>query len=51
MAYTFARVGAALSMNVSDYYPEGKSWSVRLREKGGKRKQIAVHHVLEEYLR
>jgi integrase/recombinase XerD len=51
MAYTFARVGAALAMNVGDYYPEGKSWSVRLREKGGKRKQIAVHHVLEEYLR
>ena len=46
MAYTFARVGAALSMNVGDYYPEGKQWSVRLREKGGKRKQIAVHHVL-----
>lgn len=50
MAYTFARVGAALSMNVADYYPEGKQWSVRLREKGGKRKQIAVHHVLEEYM-
>jgi site-specific recombinase XerD len=50
MAYTFARVGAALSMNVGDYYPEGKQWSVRLREKGGKRKQIAVHHMLEEYM-
>ena len=50
MAYTFARVGAALSMNVGDYYPEGKQWSVRLREKGGKHKQIAVHHVLEEYM-
>jgi site-specific recombinase XerD len=50
MAYTFARVGAALSMNVGDYYPEGKQWSVRLREKGGKLKQIAVHHVLEGYM-
>lgn len=50
MAYTFARVGAALAMNVGDYYPEGKQWSVRLREKGGKRKQIAAHHVLEEYM-
>ena len=50
LAYTFARVGAALSMRVEDYYPEGKQWSVRLREKGGKRKQIAVHHVLEEYM-
>jgi site-specific recombinase XerD len=50
MAYTFARVGAALAMNVGDYYAEGKQWSVRLKEKGGKRKQIAVHHVLEEYM-
>src|SRR5512143_3416978 len=50
MAYTFTRVGAALAMNVEDYYPENKRWSVRLREKGGKRKQIAVHHVLEEYM-
>ena len=50
MAYTFARVGAALAMNVGDYYPQGKQWSVRLREKGGKRKQIAVHHVLEAYM-
>jgi site-specific recombinase XerD len=50
MAYTFARVGAALAMNVGDYYPEGKQWSVRLREKGGKRKQIAVHHMLEGYM-
>jgi site-specific recombinase XerD len=50
MAYTFARVGAAIGMNVGDYYPEGKQWSVRLKEKGGKRKQIAVHHVLEEYI-
>ena len=32
-SYTFTRVGAALSMNVGDYYPEGKQWSVRLREK------------------
>ena len=31
MAYTFARVGAALAMNVGDYYLEGKQWSVRLR--------------------
>jgi site-specific recombinase XerC len=50
MAYTFARLGAALSMNVGDYYPQVKQWTVRLREKDGKRKQIAVHHVLEEYM-
>jgi site-specific recombinase XerD len=50
MAYTFARVGAAVGMNVGDYYPEGKQWALRFREKGGKRKQIACHHKLEEYM-
>lgn len=50
MAYSFARVGAAVGMNVGDYYPEGKHWALRFREKGGKRKQIAAHHKLEEYL-
>lgn len=50
MAYTFARVGAAVGMNVGDYYPEGKQWSLRFKEKGGKRKQIAAHHKLEEYM-
>ncbi len=43
MAYTFARIGAAVGMNVGDYYPEGKLWALRFREKGGKRKQIAAH--------
>ncbi len=50
MAYTFARVGAAVAMNVGDVFPQGTGYLVRLREKGGKRKQIACHHLLEEYL-
>jgi site-specific recombinase XerD len=50
MAYTFARVGAALAMNVSDFYPQGTGFMVRLREKGGKRKVIAAHHLLVDYL-
>ena len=50
MAYTFARIGAALAMDVGDYWQEGKTGLVRLREKGGKRRTLAVHHVLEEYL-
>jgi site-specific recombinase XerC len=50
MAYIFARVGAALAMDVGDYYPEGKTGMGRLRGQGGKRKTIAVHHVLEGYL-
>lgn len=50
MAYSFARVGAAAGMNVGDYYPQGKQWSLRFKEKGGKRKQLAAHHKLEEYM-
>jgi site-specific recombinase XerD len=50
MAYTFARVGAALAMDVGDYWQEGKTGLVRLREKGGKRRTLAVHHVLEGHL-
>ena len=33
LVYTFARVSAALHMNVEDYYPQGKRWWVRLHEK------------------
>lgn len=50
MVYTFARVGALVSMNVEDYYAQGKRWWVRLHEKGGKRHEVPVHHKLEEYL-
>jgi integrase/recombinase XerD len=32
----FARVSAALHMNVKDYYPQGKLWWMRLHEKSGK---------------
>ncbi len=50
MAYTFARVGAAVAMNVGDFFAQGTGYLVRLREKGGKRTQIAAHHLLVEYL-
>lgn len=50
MLFTFARVSAALGMAVGDYYPEGKRWWLRLREKGGKVHQLPVHHTAEEYL-
>src|SRR5512139_39366 len=35
MVYSFARVGAVVSMNVEDYSQEGKRWWFRLHEKGG----------------
>jgi integrase/recombinase XerD len=50
MTYTFARVGAVVSMSVDDYYPEGKRWWLRLHEKGGKRHEMPAHHKLEAYL-
>ncbi len=50
LIYTFARVSAAIGMNVEDYYPQGKRWWVRLHEKGGKQHDMPAHHLLETYL-
>ena len=50
MVYSFARVSAALGMNLEDYYPEQKRWWFRLHEKGGKRHEVPVHHTAEEYM-
>ena len=50
MAYSFARVGAAVTMRVEDYFATGKRWWVRLHEKGGKRHEMPAHHNLEAYL-
>lgn len=50
MTYTFARIGAAISMKVSDVFVERNRLWVRLHEKGGKRHEMPCHHTLEEYL-
>jgi integrase/recombinase XerD len=50
MVYSFARVGAAVSMKVEDFYAEGKRWWLRLHEKGGKRHEVPAHHNADEYL-
>jgi site-specific recombinase XerD len=50
LIYTFARISAALHMNVEDYYPQGKRWWVRLHEKGGKQHEMPCHHLLETYI-
>ena len=36
LAYTFARIGPAVNLKVEDYYPSGKRFLLRFREKGGK---------------
>lgn len=50
MVYTFARVGAAISMKVEDFYVQGRRGWVRLHEKGGKEHKMPTHHNLDRYL-
>lgn len=50
MVYSFARVSAAVTMRVEDFYAEGKRWWLRLHEKGGKRHEVPAHHNADEYL-
>ncbi|CTQ47671.1 tyrosine-type recombinase/integrase [Roseibium aggregatum] len=50
MTYSFARIGAALSMGVRDVFVQNRRLWVRLREKGGKNHEMPCHHSLEAYL-
>jgi site-specific recombinase XerD len=50
MVYTFARVGAVLTMQVRDVYVQGRRTWVRLHEKGGKEHEMPCHHQLEASL-
>jgi site-specific recombinase XerD len=50
MTYTFARIGAATSMEVRDVYSQNRRLWVRLQEKGGKQVELPCHHSLEVYL-
>jgi len=50
MVYSFARVGAAISMRVGDYFQHRNRRWLRLHEKGGKRHEVPCHPTLEEYL-
>jgi site-specific recombinase XerC len=50
MVYTFARVGAAVSMRVEDFFVQGRRGWVRLHEKGGKEHEMPTHHNLDRYL-
>lgn len=50
MIFSFARIGAALSMKVEDVYTQNRRLWVRLREKGGKQHSMPCHHSLEAYL-
>ena len=50
MAFNFARIGAVIAMNGEDYFQEGKRWSFRLHEKGGKFHVIPAHHLAQEFM-
>jgi integrase/recombinase XerD len=55
LAYTFARIGAVVNLKVEDYYPSGKRFLLRFKQKGGKEKELPVHHkpqeLLDQYLK
>ena len=50
MIYSFSRVSAALKLRIGDYVPRGKRWWISTNEKGGKSRQLPVHHKLEAHL-
>jgi integrase len=50
MVFSFARVGAANTLRVGDYFENEKRWWLRLHEKGGKRHEVPCHHTLAKYL-
>ncbi|QEG35829.1 tyrosine-type recombinase/integrase [Bythopirellula goksoeyrii] len=50
LVYSFARVSAAVGMNVGDYFSQGRRMWFRLHEKGGKHHEVPVHHNAEEYV-
>ena len=39
-----------MNLKVQDYYPSGERFFLRFKEKGGKEKELPVHHKLEELL-
>jgi len=51
MVYSFARVGAVVTMKVGDVFEHRKRCWLRLHEKGGKRHEVPCHPQLEEYLK
>lgn len=50
MVYSFARITAALAMDVSDLSHRGRRMWIRLKEKGGRQHAMPCHHKLEEHL-
>jgi site-specific recombinase XerD len=50
MIYSFARISAAVSMRVGDYFQAGRRRKLRFIEKGGKYNEVFAHHNAEAYI-
>lgn len=50
LVFSFARVSAAIGMNVGDYFSQGRRMWFRLHEKGGKHHEVPAHHNAEHYV-
>ncbi len=50
LVFSFARISAAISMRVADYYTQGKRPFFRLHEKGGRYNVVPAHHLAQEYV-
>ena len=50
LVYSFARVSAAISLRVADYYTQGPRSFFRLHEKGGRYNVVPAHHTAQEYV-
>ena len=50
LVYSFARVSAAVSLRVADYYTQGPRSFFRLHEKGGRYNVVPTHHTAQEYV-
>jgi site-specific recombinase XerD len=50
MVYSFARISAAVGVDVEDYFQQGKRRWLRLHEKGGKRHDVPAYPNAEAYL-
>ena len=50
MVFSFARIGAAVTMRVEDVCVQNRRLWVRLHEKGRKRHEMPCHHTLDAYL-
>lgn len=50
LVYSFARISAALGMNIEDFYVQGRRSWLRLHEKGGKEHHVPAHHNADTYV-